>query len=169
MPTLVIRFALIDTEEEISPARHAIVEAVRDWGIALDDDTADAIRLIASELITNAVVHGEPPVQVGLSHQPGRLLIEVFDANPHGPLVSGAGAEDEGGRGTELVGLLAERSGWEASDCGKRVWAEVALPKPTLAVEDAGFHRFLTAGQRRVCTGWTEGACSPTFAMAALS
>jgi len=54
MPTLVTRIVLAGTEEKVSPARRSVVEKVRAWGVPLEDETADAIRLVASELITNA-------------------------------------------------------------------------------------------------------------------
>ncbi|MFI1563772.1 ATP-binding protein [Streptomyces sp. NPDC020490] len=94
----------------------------------LDDETADAISLVASELITNAVVHGEGPVTVALYHRPGRLLIDVLDHNPSTPQPSWAQADEESGRGLALVGLLASRCAWESTGHGKRVWAEIVLP-----------------------------------------
>ncbi|MET7718278.1 ATP-binding protein [Streptomyces sp. NPDC005407] len=142
MSTLVTRFALAGTDGEVSPVRRKVVEQVRAWGVPLDDETADVIRLVASELITNAVVHGEGPVTVALYHRPGSLVIDVLDANPVAPKTSCAEADDESGRGLELVDVLAVRSGWEPSDRGKHVWAELALPKPAPAFRAAVLRRF---------------------------
>jgi anti-sigma regulatory factor (Ser/Thr protein kinase) len=128
MPTLVYRFVLAGTESEVPLARRQVVDRVRTWGVPMDEETADAVRLVASELITNAVVHGEGPVTVALHHWPGRLVIDVVDGNPSAPQTSCAQADDESGRGLALVGLLASRSAWEPSGRGKRVWAEIALP-----------------------------------------
>ncbi|MFJ6665573.1 ATP-binding protein [Streptomyces sp. NPDC091383] len=85
MPTLVHRFVLAGEEREVSLARRTVVDKVRAWGVPLDDETADAIRLVASELISNAVVHGEGPDTVTLYHRPGRMVIDVLDANPGCP------------------------------------------------------------------------------------
>ncbi|WP_405808119.1 ATP-binding protein [Streptomyces sp. NBC_00210] len=142
MPTLVSRIFLTGTVGEVSPTRCAVVERVRAWGVPLDDERADVIRLVASELVTNAVVHGEGPVTVGLYHRPGCLVIEVHDGNPGAPLVGTAGEEDERGRGIGLVTSFAARSGWEATERGKRVWAEITLPKPAPAVRAAVLRRF---------------------------
>ncbi|MFG2856082.1 ATP-binding protein [Streptomyces mirabilis] len=118
---------------------------MRAWGVPLDDETADTIRLVASELITNGVVHGEGPVTVVLYHRPGSLVIEVRDGNPSAPTSRCGQAEDESGRGVALIDFLAVRSGWEPVGRGKRVWAQLALPKPAPAVRAAVLHRFFAA------------------------
>lgn len=64
MPTPVHRFVLAGTEREVPLVRRTVVDKVRWWGVPLDEDVADAIRLVASELISNAVVHGAGPVTV---------------------------------------------------------------------------------------------------------
>ncbi|MFF8877009.1 ATP-binding protein [Streptomyces flaveolus] len=128
MPTLVHRFVLTGAASEVPPARREIVDKVRAWGVPLDEETADAIRLVASELLTNAVVHGTGPITVVLSSQPGRLVIDVLDGGPSVPHSRCAQADDENGRGLVLVRLLAARCAWEPVGPGKRVWAEMALP-----------------------------------------
>lgn len=137
MPTLAHRFVLAGGEREVSLARRKVVDKVRAWGVPLDDETADAIRLVASELISNAVVHGEGPVTVTLYHRPGRLVIDVFDDNPAAPQMSCAQADDESGRGLAMVEFLASRCAWEPAGRGKRVWAEVALPMAAPAIRAA--------------------------------
>ncbi|MEV5592886.1 ATP-binding protein [Streptomyces sp. NPDC052496] len=134
MLTLVTRFVLAGKEEEVSSARRLIIDKARSWGVPLDDETADAVRLVASELITNAVVHGEGPITVALYDRPGSLVIDVLDSDPVAALkANGTEADDESGRGLALVGFLAVRSGWNLTDRGKRVWAEIALPRPAQA------------------------------------
>ncbi|MFD9975921.1 ATP-binding protein [Streptomyces sp. NPDC059017] len=149
MPTLVHRFVLAGTEREVPLARRKVVDKVRTWGVPIDDETADTIRLVASELITNAVVHGEGPVTVALYHRPGRLVIDVLDGNSAAPQMSCAEAHDESGRGLALVGQLAARYAWEPSGCGKRVWAEIALPVAAPAVRAAVLRRLFTLRRKR--------------------
>lgn len=129
MTRLVTHFVLTGAEEEVPVARRMVVDRARAWGVPLNDETADVLSLVASELVTNAVVHGAGPVAVELSHQPGRLVIGVRETNPLAPQASCAGPDDESGRGLALVSCLAIRSGWEPSTPGKRVWAEIALPE----------------------------------------
>ncbi|WP_445402188.1 ATP-binding protein [Streptomyces sp. LE64] len=112
MPTLVTRFVLSGIKEEVSPARRMVVDKVRAWGVRLDGETTDAIRLfLVSELVTNAVLHGVGPVTVELCHQPGSLVIGVFDSSEAMPEVDHPALGAEGGRGLGLVGFLAVRSG----------------------------------------------------------
>ncbi|WP_240436843.1 ATP-binding protein [Streptomyces sporangiiformans] len=141
MPTLVHRFVLAGTEREVPLARRIVVDKVRAWGVPMDEETADSVRLVASELITNAVVHGEGPVTVALHYRLGHLVIEVLDANPSAPQMSCPQADDESGRGLALVDLLASRSDWEPSGRGKRVWAEIALPTAAPAMRAAVLRR----------------------------
>ncbi|GAA4048821.1 ATP-binding protein [Streptomyces shaanxiensis] len=156
MPTLVHRFVLAGEEREVSLARRTVVDKVRTWGVPLDDDMADAIRLVTSELISNAVVHGEGPVTVTLYHQPGRLVIDVFDDNPAAPQTSCAQADDESGRGLALVELLASRCAWEPAGQGKRVWAEIALPSAAPAIRAAVLRRLLALRPKHGSVGEPE-------------
>ncbi|MFJ7180480.1 ATP-binding protein [Streptomyces massasporeus] len=145
MPTLVTRFVLSGIKEEVSPARRMVVDKVRAWGVRLDDETTDAIRLVVSELVTNAVLHGVGPVTVELCHKPGSLVIGVLDRSEAMPEVDHPALGAEGGRGLGLVAFFAVRSGWEPVYHGKRVWAEVALPKAAPAVRAAVLRRFFLA------------------------
>ncbi|MFJ4541740.1 ATP-binding protein [Streptomyces tibetensis] len=148
MPTLVHRFVLAGQEKEVSLARRKVVDKVRAWGVPLTDETADAIRLVASELITNAVVHGEGPVTVTLYHRPGRLVIDVVDGNPAAPQTSCARADQVSGRGLALVEHLASRCAWEPAGYGKRVWAEIALPTVAPAIRAAVLRRLFALRPR---------------------
>lgn len=149
MPTLVHRFVLAGEEREVSLARRTVVDKVRAWGVPLDDETVDAIRLVSSELISNAVVHGEGLVTVTLYQRPGRLVIDVLDDNPAAPQTSCAQADDENGRGLALVALLASRCAWAPAGRGKRVWAEIALPKAAPAIRAAVLRRLFTLRPKR--------------------
>lgn len=145
MPTQIHRFMLAGIESEVPLARHEIVDKVRAWGVPLDEETADAIRLVASELITNAVVHGSGPITVTLSSRSDRLVIDVLDGDPSVPRTGYAQADDENGRGLALVRLLSTRCAWKPADPGKRVWAEMTLPMGVEAIPAAAVSRGLSA------------------------
>ncbi|WP_369186552.1 ATP-binding protein [Streptomyces sp. R08] len=142
MPTLVHRFVLAGRQEDVRLARHKVVDRLRAWGLSTDDEISDAIRLVTSELVTNAVVHGEGPVTVTLYHKPGRLMIDVFDTNSAAPQTNWAQEEDESGRGLAMVELLALRCAWMPSEDGKHVWAELELPMLAPAIRAAVLRRF---------------------------
>jgi anti-sigma regulatory factor (Ser/Thr protein kinase) len=94
-----------------------------------DEAQTDTLVLLVSELVTNAVVHTGRPAVLHLSARgpactvPVRL--EVVDDSSCAPLPRQAAAEDTGGRGLELVELLADRWGWQREGEGKRVWCEL--------------------------------------------
>ncbi|MFC0844663.1 ATP-binding protein [Streptomyces noboritoensis] len=142
MPILVTRFAVAGAGEGVAQARQEVVERVRRWGVRLDDDSEGTVRLVTSELVTNAVVHGEEPIAVGLYHRPGRLVIEVLDSSPRQPMRGSAGSEEEFGRGWLLVDALAVSAGWEPTEQGKRVWAQLELPSSAPAIRAAVLRQF---------------------------
>ncbi|WP_432585936.1 ATP-binding protein [Streptomyces sp. HD1123-B1] len=154
MPTLVHRFVLAGMEREVPLARRTVIDKVRTWGVPLDEEVVGTIRLVASELVTNAVVHGAGPVTVTVYHRPGFLVIDVLDCNLSAPLMGCSQADDESGRGLALVGRLASRCAWEPSGRGKRVWAEIVLPPAVPAVRAAGLRRlFVSRSKRRPGAG----------------
>lgn len=94
-----------------------------------DGDLIEALEVIVSELVTNAVVHARSAPELTVTVESGRVRVEVFDtaAAPPVPRQTDDGRH-HGGFGLRLVGAFAHRWGWEPSGSGKRVWAE-ALPQ----------------------------------------
>ncbi|MEU6082609.1 ATP-binding protein [Streptomyces sp. NPDC047108] len=121
-------------------------------------DVADTLRLLAVELITNAVAHGNGRIELALALSPcaapsygasshavsshdgdhpltgarpyAVLRVEVSDDSPL-PARRGSRREDEEhGRGLLLVEALSDRWGQQARGEGKHVWCEFALPGP---------------------------------------
>lgn len=86
-------------------------------------DTAEIAELLLTEVVTNVVVHARTPSTVRLELATGRLCLEVRDASPVLPeRRKRAGADDESGRGIELLDTLAERWGVRRLPMGKIVW-----------------------------------------------
>jgi anti-sigma regulatory factor (Ser/Thr protein kinase) len=87
----------------------------------LDDD----IRLVASELATNAVAHAATPFVVTLEQYDGSVRLVVDDGSVHHPLVGTAEPTALNGRGLVLVRDLSRDWGVSGgSDRGaKGVWA----------------------------------------------
>ncbi len=106
---------------------------------------AEDVALVVSELVTNAVAastddSGRPKyndVSGGLSvvhlrlwSDNARVVIEVWDQNPHAPEARQPERDAETGRGLMLVEALSQRWGHERVPGwpGKVVWAELRLP-----------------------------------------
>ncbi|MET9395456.1 SpoIIE family protein phosphatase [Streptomyces sp. NPDC006624] len=113
------------------PSDTAVVPSVRaecrtvlsGWGL---EETAFTTELILSELVTNAIRYGSPPVKVRLLR--GRTLIcEVSDGSSTSPRLRRAETTDEGGRGLFLVAQFALRWGTRYTSRGKVIWAEQIL------------------------------------------
>lgn len=110
----------------VSEARSFCLRLFAGW--RLPAETAEAALLVVNELVTNALVHGRSPVELQLRRTRTRLYVEVTDASGHLPRRRQAGAEDEGGRGLQLVASLSERWGVRPVGDGKSVWAALSIP-----------------------------------------
>ncbi|WP_267133507.1 ATP-binding protein [Streptomyces sp. RB17] len=82
--------------------------------------------MIVSELVTNAVRYGSPPLRLQLVKD-RTLTCKVYDSNPVAPRLHHAQTVDEGGRGLFIVAQLAQNWGVRYRPDGKTVWAEQIL------------------------------------------
>ncbi|MEV6955243.1 ATP-binding protein [Streptomyces sp. NPDC051183] len=122
----------------VANARRYVAEVLSEWGLSQDGpgtDTADSVRLIVSELATNAVQHtfGQSPtftVDVRLEREEW-LRIGVTDSHPRWPKRLPAAVQQDNGRGMVIIRWLTAEAGGRLSvspteDGGKTVW--IALP-----------------------------------------
>jgi len=101
-------------------ARRFLLETVCEVHLARVVDEAE---LLVSEVITNGIVHGAPPVTLRLTCEAGPVLrVEVSDASPQRPRLRHPGAEETNGRGMELVDLLSQDWGVSPRGGGKVIW-----------------------------------------------
>ena len=87
----------------------------------------DAI-LVTSELLTNATLHAIPPVELRVIGDETEIRIEVHDCASYEPRKQRPDAEDEHGRGLQIVAALADRWGTRPTDAGKTVWCVLSNP-----------------------------------------
>jgi anti-anti-sigma factor len=88
----------------------------------------DAAQLVASELVTNAVVHARTLIDLTLRLIPPHLHIAVRDCGDGQARIGGIIDESsETGRGLLLVDALATAWGTFVPDVGKVVWATVRV------------------------------------------
>lgn len=114
--------------EAVRHARRFTRRTLRAWGVT---EEHDAILLIVSELVTNALVHTDGQVRFDLTLINDRLRIAVADASPRTPIKpTSIGWEATGGRGILLVEALSATWGTVPVSGGKQVWAEIAVTEP---------------------------------------
>jgi anti-sigma regulatory factor (Ser/Thr protein kinase) len=151
------RMGLAPMPESARAAREFTVATLHEW--QLESLTEDAV-VIASELATNAILHGTPAatrdaandperalVELSWSLQASRLICVVTDQAGTPPAVAAQDPEAESGHGLQIVGALAVAWGWTILGTGeKAVWAALDVPGPADAaagsapalVEDPG-------------------------------
>ncbi|MFB7656410.1 MULTISPECIES: ATP-binding protein [unclassified Streptomyces] len=100
-----------------------------DWGVA--DELTHAVVLLATELVTNAVLHcriSYAQVRVTLALDGPDLVLEVSDPDRDRlPRLHDPGPDDEGGRGLALVSALSDDWGCRQDPYTKCVWARFTL------------------------------------------
>ncbi|NED37299.1 SpoIIE family protein phosphatase [Streptomyces sp. SID8499] len=113
-----------DDPSLVAPIRKQVVEQLDDWGLSVAAFTAE---LVVSELVTNAIRYGAPPIRLRLIHDETHLICEVSDTSNTAPHLRRAKTWDEGGRGLLLVAQLTQRWGSRHTTEGKTIWAELNL------------------------------------------
>ena len=109
------------------------VSEARRWAASvtrglLDPDQAQNLRLIISELVTNALRHGADGERIDLAvtPKPEFLCVQVTDDGPGlAPRPRALESEEEGGFGLFFVEQLARRWGVTREDRRTRVWFEL--------------------------------------------
>ena len=100
---------------------------------------SERLVLIADELASNALRHGDAPVRAALSRSGDDWMIAVADSAAGSPPQPAEGRDpSRGGFGLYLVADLAQAHGWHSQESEKVVWAvlssnstrntEVAIP-----------------------------------------
>lgn len=124
-PSGVVTIDLPSTADAAGIARRF----VDDNHVHLAPDVVDDAKLLVSEIVTNAVLHGQPPVTLALRVDPPGLGVMVVDAGGAQPDASPARPDpsQQSGRGLLIVAALA--SAWGISPTspppGKAVWFEL--------------------------------------------
>jgi anti-sigma regulatory factor (Ser/Thr protein kinase) len=85
-------------------------------------EVVDDAVLMVSELVTNSVLHGGPPVVVAVDCDEATLQVRVRDGSPSLPAPRDAATGDENGRGLALVAEMSADWGVDTEEDGKHVW-----------------------------------------------
>ncbi|GGV74089.1 ATP-binding protein [Streptomyces gelaticus] len=133
------RFTAPAVDVSVPQARHAVRDLLQRQGVPLDDDLADGLLLIVSELVTNAVKHAallspELAVEVAVGEEWVRVSVE--DNHPYRPSALETDYAQTGGRGLLLVREITREAGGacdveHTAGGGKIIWVALPLsPRP---------------------------------------
>jgi anti-sigma regulatory factor (Ser/Thr protein kinase) len=117
------RFVVPKEMSAIPPTRAVLTRTLRDLGVR--DRVVAAAAVVGTELVTNAIRHGDAPIEVRVDiddHHVARLAVSDGSAKQPGV----RRVDDSGGRGLRLVGALSDSWGVDAEPPqGKTVWARL--------------------------------------------
>ncbi|UNS95665.1 ATP-binding protein [Streptomyces tubbatahanensis] len=118
----------------VTAARRHVTDVLLSWGLGESTDAMESLRLIVSELATNAVQHtcGQSPVfTVDLRLEGAEWLrLGVSDSHPRRPRRLPAAVQQDNGRGLAIIRALTAESGGRmtvapAGRGGKTVWVDI--------------------------------------------
>jgi len=131
----------------VSAARQYVSNVLAEWGLPSDTEVADTVRLIVSELATNAVQHtlGQSPtftVDIVLDRDE-LLRIGVTDSHPRFPKRLPAAVQQDNGRGMVIIRWLTAEHGGRLTvrptrEGGKTVAIELPWAAPVQSVTAVG-------------------------------
>ena len=110
-------------------ARSQVRAALRAWKVPVDHDIA---ILLASDLVTNAIVHGDgATITLAIRCSRGQLRIDVYDRSRYLPADADADerAGADAGRGLALVAVLSTEWGSFRTPAGKAMYFTLAFPR----------------------------------------
>ena len=125
----VCRVRLTTGPAAAAEARGQVRVAIRDWKIPVDPDIA---ILLASDLITNAIMHGAgATITVAIRCSRGHLRIDVYDKSRYRPVGANDLVDAGTGRGLVLVAALSADWGSVRTPAGKALYFTLAFqPDP---------------------------------------
>jgi PAS domain S-box-containing protein len=109
-------------------ARRFVERQLAEWGRA---ELVDVALLLASELVTNALLHAGGVVKITLEDLGDRVRVAVHDPSPVVPHERKYGTEAVTGRGLSLIRQEALASGVTRTGRGKAVWFDLGAGEPT--------------------------------------
>ncbi|MFF3171645.1 ATP-binding protein [Streptomyces sp. NPDC057900] len=129
------RFTAPATDVSVPRARHAVRDLLDRQGVPLDDDIAQGLLLIVSELVTNAVKHAallSPELAVEVAVGADWVRVSVEDNHPYRPTALETDYAQTGGRGLLLVREITREAGGacdveHTAGGGKVIWAVLPL------------------------------------------
>jgi anti-sigma regulatory factor (Ser/Thr protein kinase) len=119
----------------VPEARRAVSATLFEWGM---DGLVDTVVLLASEIVTNAVLHARTDLTVSVSTEGSGVRVTVLDGSPVPPALRHHSATSTTGRGIQLLDMLADSWQAELSPQGKAVWFTVSSERDPWAAFAGG-------------------------------
>lgn len=96
---------------------------LRRWACPHHLTAPDDALLLVSELVTNALIHGAPPIRLTMHCADARTVVRVTDSG-HQPILLQplAAADGLSGRGLRLLEVIATDWGVDSHTNSKTVW-----------------------------------------------
>ena len=118
----------LELASEPQSVKHARAWVLDELAAIGREDLMDAAELGVSELVTNAILHADPPIVVRVGGTPTHPRVEVHDTSAAPPQIRDM-TNDERllatvGRGLGIVAMYSSTWGAEISSNGKVVWFE---------------------------------------------
>ncbi|MCX4790753.1 MULTISPECIES: ATP-binding protein [unclassified Streptomyces] len=131
------RFTAPAVDVSVPQARHAVRDLLNRQGVPLDEDVAEGLLLIVSELVTNAVKHAallSPELAVEVAVGAEWVRVSVEDNHPYRPTALETDYAQTGGRGLLLVREITREAGGacdveHTAGGGKIIWAVLPLSR----------------------------------------
>ena len=125
-PPRAARLRLTSDRSNVRTVRSLLDRLLGSWRLDGRVDDGD-LKLVATELSTNALVHTTAPDTITIRYLGDRIRIEVRDASTSAPQPRSPSLQAEGGRGMRLVESLSKSWGVDPTSGGKQVWCEVPV------------------------------------------
>ena len=122
---IVCELALTPTPASVRVGRQFAARTLTEWDVP-PEPIQDAV-MIVSELVTNAICHGRPPVRLRLRKARGEVAIEVDDGDVSIPRERRPTLDSLNGRGLGIVSALSRHWTADATGTGKTVCSVIAV------------------------------------------
>ena len=116
-----VEHALAGGVAGLGDARRFIARTLAEWAVA--PTRIEAVSIVATEFLTNALVHAASEPVLELERSADAVTVRVADRSTAPPEPRAHRTDDGHGLGLRMVDSLADAWGWEHADDGKTVWA----------------------------------------------
>ena len=123
VPARAWHVALDPEPSSAAAARRFVVERLQ----PLDEETEGTLKLLTSEVVTNAILHARTPLLLGVAQGPGRIVVCVEDRNVARPEQQPYSRERTARRAIVFLEALADLWGIVSEERGTAVWFTIRL------------------------------------------